>query len=267
MRQSQKIEAVGRLAGGVAHDFNNMLTAIVGYSDLLLASLSPQDPHRQDVAEIKKAADRATTLTRQLLAFSRKQIIQPKALDLNEVVTGLDKMLRRLLREDIDLLTIAAPNLGSVMADPGQIEQVIINLVLNSRDAMPRGGKLTIETANADLDAGYARQHLEVHPGPYVMLAVSDTGVGMDEEARSRIFEPFYTTKEQGKGTGLGLSTVFGIVKQSGGHIWVYSEPGHGATFKVYLPRVDQAPPEPAILPAAPDYPGTRFRNHPAGRG
>ena len=252
LRQSQKIEAVGRLAGGVAHDFNNMLTAIGGYCELLIDDLEATDPHRQDVEEIKKAADRATALTRQLLAFSRKQIIQPKPLHLNEVITNLDKMLRRLLREDIALLTVPAAELGLVMADPGQIEQVILNLALNSRDAMPEGGKLTIETGNVELDAPYADGHLEVHPGPYVLLAVSDTGVGMTAEARARIFEPFFTTKEQGKGTGLGLSVVYGIVKQNGGHIWVYSEPGQGTTFKVYLPRISQAA-EPESLPLMPD--------------
>ena len=251
LRQAQKIEAVGRLAGGVAHDFNNMLTAIGGYCDLLLDDLETADPHRQEVAEIKKAADRATSLTRQLLAFSRKQIILPKPLNLNEVISNLDKMLRRLLREDITLLTLPAAELGLVMADPGQIEQVILNLALNSRDAMPQGGRLTIETGNVELDAQYAGRHLEVQPGSYVLLAVSDTGVGIYEEARERIFEPFFTTTEQGKGTGLGLSVVYGIVKQSGGHIWVYSEPGQGATFKIYLPRIGQTL-EPANLPSRP---------------
>jgi PAS domain S-box-containing protein len=254
LRQAQKIEAVGRLAGGVAHDFNNMLTAIGGYCDLLITDLDADDSHRQDVVEIKKAADRATSLTRQLLAFSRKQIIQPKPLNLNEVISNLDKMLRRLLSEDIDLLTIPGADLGWVMADPGQIEQAIVNLALNSRDAMPRGGKLTIETLNVELDEVYAGRHLEVQPGPYVLLAVSDTGTGLDEKAKAHIFEPFFTTKELGKGTGLGLSMVYGIVKQSGGYIWVYSEPGQGATFKIYLPRISQAP-EAASLPAIRIFP------------
>ncbi|HEY6022343.1 MAG TPA: ATP-binding protein, partial [Candidatus Paceibacterota bacterium] len=249
LSQAQRIEVVGRLAGGVAHDFNNMLTAIGGYCDLLMEDLESDNPHRLDVVEIKKAADRATSLTRQLLAFSRKQIIQPKPLNLNEVISNLDKMLRRLLREDIDLLTVPAGDLGWVMADPGQIEQVIVNLALNSRDAMPNGGKLTIETLNVELDEDYASRHLEVQPGAHVLLAVSDTGVGMTDEARSRIFDPFFTTKEQGKGTGLGLSIVYGIVKQNGGHIWVYSEPGQGTTVKIYLPRLGQAP-ESVNLPA-----------------
>ena len=247
-RQSQKMEAIGRLAGGVAHDFNNMLTAIIGYSQLVQAQLDDASPLRRDIQEIEKAGHRAAGLTAQLLAFSRKQVLQPRVLDLNEVISDVDKMLRRLIGEDIDLVTIAMPDLGRVKADPGQLEQILLNLAVNSRDAMPRGGKLTIETANIELDEIYASSHADVVPGPYVMLAVSDTGHGLDAETQSHIFEPFFTTKVQGKGTGLGLSTVFGIVKQSGGHVWVYSEPGHGAAFKVYFPRVD----EPADAAAAP---------------
>ncbi len=237
--QSQKMEAVGRLAGGVAHDFNNLLTAITGYAELLLGDLDQGDSRRDDVAEIQKAADRAATLTRQLLAFSRKQILAPQVLDLNTVVASMDKLLQRLIGEDIDLVTILDPALGRVKADPGQFEQVVMNLAVNARDAMPQGGKLTIEMANADLDVQYTRQHLAVPLGSYVMLAVSDTGCGMDAETQSHLFEPFFTTKEAGKGTGLGLSTVYGIITQSGGTIWVYSELGQGTTFKIYLPRIE----------------------------
>ena len=241
LRQSQKMEAIGRLAGGVAHDFNNLLTAITGYSDLALGRLREGNGLRKHLLEIKKAGERAASLTRQLLAFSRRQVLVPQVLDLNAIVADVRKMLRRLISEDIDLVTIAAPDLGCVRADPGQMEQVIMNLAVNARDAMPQGGKLTIETANVELDESYARSHLGATPGRYVMLVVSDTGCGMDAETLSHIFEPFYTTKEEGKGTGLGLATVYGIVKQSGGHISVASGLGQGTTFRIYLPRVEGA--------------------------
>jgi two-component system, cell cycle sensor histidine kinase and response regulator CckA len=241
LRQWQRVEAIGRLAGGVAHDFNNLLMTILGCSELLLREFDPKDPRREEVEEIRRAAQRATSLTHQLLAFGRRQVLQPRVLDLNEIVENMDRMLRRMIGEDIQFLTILAPGLWPVKVDPGQIEQVIMNLVVNARDAMPQGGRLTVETSNIKLDEEYARRHIAVKPGAFVMLAVTDTGCGMNAETRSHLFEPFFTTKEKGKGTGLGLSTVYGIIKQSGGNIWAYSEVGKGSTFKVYLPRAEEA--------------------------
>jgi len=240
VRQTQRLEAVGQLAGGVAHDFNNLVTVIAGYCQLLLQQTDPSDVQREYLEEIQKAGERASALTRQLLAFSRRQMLQPQVLDLNAVIANMEKMLRRLIGDDVELAGVLCRDLKRVKVDPGQIEQVIVNLAINARDAMPTGGKLTIETANVDLDESYAQAH-DTKSGPHVMLAVNDKGTGMDAATQSRIFEPFFTTKEQGKGTGLGLSTVYGIVKQTGGHISVYSEPGRGATFKVYLPCAEEA--------------------------
>jgi len=242
LRQAQKMEIAGRLAGGVAHDFNNLLTVIGGRSQIMLQRLRPDDPQRRDVELVLETAQRAAALTRQLLVFSRKQMVAPVVLDLNSAVGNMEKMLRRLIGEDIDLATVPAADLGRVKADPSQVEQVVMNLVVNARDAMPRGGRITIETANVEIGEAYARQRLDVRPGSYVMLAVTDTGSGIPPDTKAHIFEPFFTTKAPDKGTGLGLSTVYGIVKQSDGHIDVESEPGHGATFRIYLPRVTEKP-------------------------
>jgi nitrogen-specific signal transduction histidine kinase len=255
LRQSQKMEAVGRLAGGIAHDFNNLLTVIAGRAQLILSRLRPEEPIHRDASLVRSTADRAAALTQQLLAFSRKQVLQPQVLNLNKVVTGMEPMLGRLIGEDIDLAVIPVEQPGRVKADPAQIEQVIVNLVVNARDAMPEGGRLTVETADVELDAASASRHFSVPAGAYVVLAVTDTGTGMDEATRTRVFEPFFTTKEPGKGTGLGLSTVYGIVKQSGGDIQLESEVGRGTRFKIYLPRVvepaapEEARPVPAPVP------------------
>jgi CheY-like chemotaxis protein len=240
--QSQKMESIGRLAGGVAHDSNNLLTAIKGNMSLALMDMQPIDPLYEYLISVDKAADSAASLTRQLLAFSRKQIISPKVINLNDVLTHVQRLLARLIGEDVHLEMLAAPDLAQVRFDRSQAEQVLINLAVNARDAMPQGGRLTIETANVDLDEDYARHHPYVQPGAFVMLAVSDTGIGIQDDVRAHLFEPFFTTKEAGSGTGLGLSMVYGAVKQNGGHIEVYSESGHGATFKIFLPAVDEQP-------------------------
>ena len=251
--QAAKLEAVGRLAGGVAHDFNNLLGVIMGYADLMAKRIGAEDPLRRNVLEIQKAAERASALTKQLLAFSRRQVLQPRVLDLHQTIREVESMLQRLIGEDIALVTVLREEVGRVKADPNQFQQVLMNLAVNARDAMPDGGTLTVETANVDLSEDYARKHMGVVPGPYVQLAVSDTGVGMTPDVQAHIFEPFFTTKGPEKGTGLGLATVYGIIKQSGGNIWVYSEPGRGTTFKVYLPRVDEGAAAGVLVDPPPD--------------
>ncbi|MBU1055732.1 MAG: response regulator [Proteobacteria bacterium] len=250
---SQRLEAVGRLSGGIAHDFNNLLTMILGNAELILEDSIITDKVRERIQEIHTAGERAASLTRQLLAFSRKQVLQPKIMNLNKTAKNMEKMLLRMIGEDIELRAFLAPDLGQIEADTGQIEQVIMNLIVNARDAMPEGGKITLETENVDIDEKYADTHTSVIPGSYVMLSISDTGIGMSDETRIRIFDPFYTTKDKGKGTGLGLSTVYGIIKQSKGNIWVYSEPGKGCTFKIYLPQVEKPIPKAELMPKSID--------------
>jgi nitrogen-specific signal transduction histidine kinase/CheY-like chemotaxis protein len=239
-RQSQKMDAVGRLAGGIAHDFNNLLTVIRLNTEIIMDGFDPTDPRSEDVKQIRTAAERASGLTRQLLAFSRKQILQPRVLDMNSVVGNVEPMLRRLIGEDISITTTSSAR-GYIVADPGQLEQVLMNLVVNARDAMPQGGQITIETKSVELDEHYTSEHAPVTAGRYVMLAVGDNGIGMSRDTREHAFDPFFTTKEAGKGTGLGLATVYGIVKQSGGYVWIYSEPDHGTTLKLYFPEVSSS--------------------------